>query len=132
MILTKIEPQPPQGIKYMLGGESWLSTDKQTPMRLHCEEWGNLGPMELNAEIPKNSAGFRVRCTTIPAPAGAIGFIDVDGVYFWTDTDCYGRATAERSNAALTGAEGGRLECSVRCRTASAEFLGKEKQCLDG
>ena len=97
-ILTMIDPQPPKGIKYMLGRESWLPADKQTPMRLHCEEWGNLGPMELNAAIPKNAAGFRVRCTTIPAPADAIGFTEVDGAYFWTDTDCYGRAAAERPN----------------------------------
>lgn len=85
-ILTKIEPQPPKGTKYMLGGESWLPADKQTPKRLCCEELGNLGPMELNPEIQQNAAGFRVRCTTIPAPDGAIGFTEVDGVYFWTDT----------------------------------------------
>ena len=97
-ILTKIEPQPPQGIKYMLGGESWLPADKQTPMRLHCEEWGNLGPMELDPSIQDNGHGFRVRSTYLPAPPGAIGFTEVDGVYFWTDTDCYGRAAAERPN----------------------------------
>ncbi len=90
--LGKIEPQPPQGIKYMLGGETWLQPDKQTPIRLLCEEWGNLGPMELNAEILPNKAGFRVRLTEIVAPPGAIGFTQVDGVYCWTDTDEYGRA----------------------------------------
>jgi len=94
-LLGKIEPQPPQGIKYMLGGEPWLPADKQTPVRLFCEEWGNLGPLELNAAIPKNAAGFRVRCTTIEAPAGAIGFAAVDGVYHWTDTDCHGKTASE-------------------------------------
>jgi hypothetical protein len=96
-ILSKIEPQPPQGIKYMIGGEPWLPAEKQTPIHLHCEEWGNLGPAELNREIPKNAAGFRVRCTSIPAPAGAIGFKEVDGVYYWTDTDCYGRTETDAS-----------------------------------
>lgn len=102
-IIGEITPQPPEGIKYMLGGESWLDAKYQTPIRLHCEEWGNLGPLELNPEIKPNAAGFRVRCTTILAPAGAIGFKEIDGKYFWTDTDCYGR-TAEA--AALERKEG--------------------------
>lgn len=91
-ILRRIEPQPPQGIKYMLGGESWLPVDKRSPVRLECEEWGNLGPMELDPAIKLNKAGFRVRSTTIPAPAGALGFTSVEGVYYWTDTDMYGRS----------------------------------------
>lgn len=86
-ILGEIEPQPPKGIKYMLGDESWMQADKRSPRRLHCEEWGNLGPMELNQEIKPNKAGFRVRCTTIVAPAGAQGYIDIDGVYYWTDVE---------------------------------------------
>lgn len=98
VILTKIDPRPPQGIKYMLGGESWLSADKQTPFRLNCEEWGNLGPLELNASIPDNGHGFRVRTSEFLAPPGAIGFENVGGVYFWTDTDAYGRTIQERSN----------------------------------
>ena len=84
-ILAKIEPQPPRGIKYMLGGESWLPPDRQTPIRLHCEEWGNLGPMELDPSIQDNGHGFRVRSTDLPAPAGARGFAQLDGTYYWTD-----------------------------------------------
>jgi len=94
--LSKIEPQPPRGIKYMLGDETWLAPADRSPMRLECEEWGNLGPMELNAEIKPNKAGFRVRNTTILAPTGALGFTEIDGVYFWTDTDVWGRSAAER------------------------------------
>lgn len=97
-LLSRIEPQPPQGIKYMLGGEEWMQPEAQSPRRLLCEEWGNLGPLELRPAIKVNKAGFRVRTTEILAPAGAIGFTDVDGVYYWTDTDCYGRTLDERSN----------------------------------
>lgn len=86
-ILGRIEPQPPKGIKYMLGNETWLPAHERSLIRLHCEEWGNLGPMELNPEIKPNKAGFRVRCTTIIAPPGAHGFTEVDGVYHWTDMD---------------------------------------------
>lgn len=86
-ILTRIEPQPPEGIKYMLGDESWLPPEKRSPLRLHCEEWGNLGPMELNPEIKPNKVGLRVRCTTIEAPSGARGFEKIEGVYYWTDRD---------------------------------------------
>lgn len=89
-LLSKIEPQPPKGIKYMLGDESWLPVEKRSPIRLHCEEWGNLGPMELAPEIQDNGHGFRVRCTDFIAPDGAIGFTNIDGVYFWTDTDMFG------------------------------------------
>jgi hypothetical protein len=95
-LLGKIEPQPPRGIKYMLGGETWLAPADREPLRLHCEEWGNLGPMELDPEIQDNGHGFRVRTTSILAPAGAIGFTEVDGVYFWTDRDCFGRTDEER------------------------------------
>lgn len=84
-ILSKIEPQPPQGIKYLIGEESWLDADKRTPLRLVCEEWGNLGPAELNSEILPNAAGFRVRLTEIVAPAGAKAFVQIDGEYWWTD-----------------------------------------------
>lgn len=93
-LISKIEPQPAKGIKYMLGAETWLPPEKQTPLRLLCEEWGNLGPMELDTEIRRNKAGLRVLITEIPAPPGAIGFTDVDGVYFWTDTDAYGPPSA--------------------------------------
>lgn len=86
-ILGRIDPQPPPGIKYMLGNETWLPVAGRTPLNLHCEEWGNLGPMELDPEIKPNRAGFRVRCTTIPAPDGARGFAKIDGVYYWTDID---------------------------------------------
>ena len=97
-LLAKIEPLPPQGIKYMLGGETWLPIEEQSPVRLFCEEWGNLGPMELRPEITSNKAGFRVRTSEFVAPVGAIGFTDVDGIYYWTDTDQFGRTAAERSN----------------------------------
>lgn len=96
-LLAKIEPQPPPGIKYMLGGESWIPKERQTPIRIECEEWGNLGPMELDSTIKPNKAGFRVRSTTITAPEGAIGFTEVDGVYYWTDTDVWGRSAEQRS-----------------------------------
>lgn len=95
-VISKIHPQPPKGIKYMLGGESWMTPEDRTPVRLHCEEWGNLGPMELNPEIKPNKAGYRVRSTDFPAPDGACGFTQIDGEYFWTDTDQFGRTWAER------------------------------------
>lgn len=95
-VLGRIEPQPPIGIKYMLGDETWLPQEKRSPLRLSCEEWGNLGPAELNPEIGPNEAGFRVRVTQFPAPEGALGFTSVNGVYFWTDTDMFGRTDAER------------------------------------
>lgn len=97
-ILSKIEPQPPRGIKYMLGDETWLPRDQRKPRRLCCEEWGNLGPMELNLEIGPNKAGFRVRVTEIIAPPGALGVAQTDDGYFWTDTDEYGRTAQERES----------------------------------
>ena len=97
-LLAKIEPQPPQGIKYMLGDETWLPPEKRSPRRMHCEEWGNLGPMELNPEIKDNGHGFRCRSTDFPAPQGALGFKQVDGVYYWTDVDMYGRTADERAH----------------------------------
>lgn len=84
-ILGRIEPQPPKGIKYMLGNESWLPVHQRDLIRLHCEEWGNLGPMELNPSIKPNKAGFRCRSTDFIAPPGAHGFTEIDGVYYWTD-----------------------------------------------
>lgn len=96
-ILSRIEPQPPPGIKYMLGDETWMPSNQRTPLRLHCEEWGNLGPMELDPEIKPNAAGLRVRCTTLLAPDGALGFTEIAGVYYWIDTDMYGRTAAERA-----------------------------------
>jgi hypothetical protein len=88
-VLGRIEPQPPRGIKYMLGNQSWLPAHERDLITLHCEEWGNLGPLELNREIKPNKAGFRVRTTTILAPAGAHGFTEIDGVYYWTDTSVW-------------------------------------------
>jgi hypothetical protein len=91
-IMGKIEPiQPPPGIKYMLGNESWLPAHERSLIRLHCEEWGNLGPMEMNPEIKRNKAGFRVRTTQFIAPAGVHGFMEIDGVYYWTDTSIWDR-----------------------------------------
>lgn len=94
-IICRIEPQPPSGIKYMLGDETWMKPEDRSPIRLHCEEWGNLGPLELDAEIKPNKAGFRVRSTEFLAPDGAIGFTKVDGLYYWTDTDMFGRTATE-------------------------------------
>lgn len=89
--LSKIEPQPPAGIKYMLGGEEWMPKEIQSPRRLVCEEWGNLGPLELNPDIVENAAGFRVRDTVILAPDGALGFLKIGGEYWWSDRDMFGR-----------------------------------------
>jgi hypothetical protein len=83
-IVCKMEPQPPPGIKYMLGAESWLPSSQQSPRRLSCEEWGNLGPMELDPSIQENNAGFRVRLTHIYAPDCATGYTRVGDEYFWT------------------------------------------------
>jgi hypothetical protein len=80
----RIDPQPPRGIKYMLGNESWLPEAQRTPLRMHCEEWGHLGPMEIDPTIKPNAAGFRVRTSEIPAPVGVTGFTKIDGVYYWT------------------------------------------------
>ena len=85
-LLFVIGPQPPGGIKYMLGNEQWLPMEDRSPARLHCEEWGNLGPMELRPEIKPNNAGFRVRTTTILAPPGADGVRNIKGVYWWART----------------------------------------------
>lgn len=99
-ILGRIEPQPPPGIKYMLGNESWMHPDSRSPERLFCEEWGALGAMELNPEIQPNNAGFRVRHTEIEAPEGAHGFTQIDGVYYWTDTSVWDQMRIDQ--AALT------------------------------
>jgi hypothetical protein len=85
-----IEPEPPKGIHYLLGRESWLKESEQTPLRLHVEEWGNLGPMELNPEIPKNAAGFRMRGTDILAPGWARGFTRQDDRLVWTSDKRHG------------------------------------------
>jgi hypothetical protein len=98
-ILGKIEPQPPsKSIKYMLGGESWMPPERRSLIRLHCEEWGNLGPLELDPEIKDNGHGFRVRSSDIFAPPGAIGFTSIDGVYYGTDVDMYGRTAQGKSS----------------------------------
>lgn len=104
-ILGKIEPQPPRGIKYMLGDETWMPAAKRSPRRLLCEEWGNLGPMMLDPTIPVNKAGFRVRITEIPAPDGAMGFTEVDGAYYWTDADMYGRSAEQRASEGAAPSE---------------------------
>lgn len=98
-LIARMDPQPPRGIKYMVGGQSWLPVEQRDPIRLICEEWGNMGPLELRPEIPPNKHGMRVRFTEFLAPDGAIGFKEVDGVYYWTDTDMFGRtATGERDD----------------------------------
>lgn len=81
-----IVPQPPAGIKYMLGNESWLPESERTPLRLSCEEWGNLGPMELNSEIQPNAVGFRVRHSEFLCPEGYNDFLLENGSYFWVKT----------------------------------------------
>lgn len=80
----------------MLGDETWMPAANRSPIRLLCEEWGNLGAMEMDPEIQPNKAGFRVRHTEILAPGGAIGFTSIDGIYYWTDTDHYGRTAEQR------------------------------------
>ena len=102
-VLGRIEPQPPEGIKYMLGNESWMPAHERGLIRLHCEEWGNLGPMELNAEIKPNKAGFRVRCTTIIAPPGAHGFTQLADGYYWTNMNWDMKKPGVRAAAALAG-----------------------------
>lgn len=89
-VVAKIDPQPPRGIKYMLGGESWLPEAARTPVRMHCEEWGHLGPLELDPQIKPNAAGFRVRTSERIAPPGATGFIKINDEYFWTDDGSHG------------------------------------------
>jgi len=103
IILKKIEPPPPAGIKYMLGDESWMNPEDRTPLRLHCEEWGNLGPMDLNPKIKPNKAGFRVRSTEFTPPPGARGFAKVDGVYYWTDTDVWQQMDEQKGANAHVG-----------------------------
>lgn len=107
-IVAKIEPQPPSGIKYMLGDESWLAPKDRAPLRLHCEEWGNLGPMELNPEIKPNKVGFRVRTTDFLPPEGARGFMKLNGVYYWTDTDVWQQMKEEKSVGQGMERDGGR------------------------
>jgi hypothetical protein len=85
-VVSKIDPQPPRGIKYMLGAEKWLPRDKQSPLRLSCEEWGHVGPMEIDPEIMSNKAGFRVRTSEFKAPPTVDGFTKINGEYFWTTT----------------------------------------------
>ncbi|WP_284076355.1 hypothetical protein [Herbaspirillum aquaticum] len=96
-IIAGVYPQPPESaqIMYMLGGEEWLAKENRSPIRILCETWGNLGPLELNREIPPDKAGFRVKHDEILAPDGCIGFKQIDGKYYWTDTDCYGRNIAD-------------------------------------
>lgn len=81
--MIRIEPQPPSGIKYMIGAESWLPKEQQAPRRMICEEWGNMGPLELRPEIQPNKVGLRVRVTELLAPEGFDTFKEVDGVYYW-------------------------------------------------
>ena len=88
--LGAVTPVPPKGIRYVIGGESWKDPADRTPVRLIVEEWGNLGPMEMNPEIKPNAAGFRVRVTEILAPAGARGVEEVNGVLHWSIRDTYG------------------------------------------
>jgi hypothetical protein len=95
-LIAKIEPQPPKGIRYMLGGQEWLAPEDRDPFRLVVEEWGNLGPLELRPDVPDNGHGLRVRLTEFAAPAGVIGFAEIDGELWWTDTDMFGRTAAER------------------------------------
>ena len=88
-LLGPVNPPPPRGIKYCIGGESWLPARKRTPVRMVCEEWGHLGPMLIDPTIPKNAAGFYVRSTQIMAPKGAYWFTEIHGIYYWTAEDPY-------------------------------------------
>lgn len=89
ILLGPIDPQPPKGIKYVIGGESWLPPEDRTPRRLICEEWGNLGLLVLDPAIEPNTVGLRVRTSEILAPEGANWFHEVDGVYYWTKETCW-------------------------------------------
>jgi len=91
-------PQPPKGIKYLLGGETWLLPENRSPLRLCCEEWGNLGPLEMNPEIKPNAAGFRVRVTYIHAPEWATGFFEKGGLYYWHSNEDAGSEQKSVSN----------------------------------
>ncbi len=70
----------------MLGDESWRPVEERTKRRLVCEEWGNLGPMELDSTIKPNKAGFRVRITEIECPVGMNDIEEQDGIYYWKNT----------------------------------------------
>lgn len=84
MAFVPMDPQPPIGaIRYTLGNECWLPVPERTPLRLCCEEWGNLGPLGLDRSIPKNKAGFRVRVTEILAPSSDAQAKCLDGVWGW-------------------------------------------------
>ncbi|GAB3685691.1 hypothetical protein [Salinisphaera aquimarina] len=74
---------------------------QRSPLRLRCEEWGNLGSLELDPEIPENSQGLRLRTSDIAAPPGALGFAQRNGVYFWTDTDMFGRGARELADISV-------------------------------
>jgi hypothetical protein len=80
--MIRIEPQPPRGIKYIVGDESWLAPEKRTPLRLICEEWGQIGPMVIDSSIKPNAAGFPVRVTEFLIPEG-MAYTKVDGAYYW-------------------------------------------------
>ena len=79
-----MDPQPPHGIRYLVGNQSWLKPEDRTPLTLVVEQWGNLGPMELDPSIRPNRAGFRVRELTFLAPAWARGFATRSGLLVWT------------------------------------------------
>lgn len=96
-LLGLVDPPLPRAIAYMLGDETWLPPEKRTPRRIHVEEWGNLGPMELDPEIQPNAAGFRVRSSDRLAPPGALGFTRSGDVAHWTDVDEYGHTAEQRA-----------------------------------
>lgn len=102
--LGAVTPTPPKGIRYVVGGESWKDPADRSPVRLIIEEWGNLGPMEMNPEIKPNAAGFRVRVTEILAPDGARGVEEVNGVLHWSIRDTYGNLPSPNVQSEPTAA----------------------------
>lgn len=82
--IARVDPQPPRGIHYVIGGESWLDPQDRTPVRLVIEEWGIPGCY--------TKVGFNVRATEIVAPPGVYGVErGDDGVLYWSRRDCFGR-----------------------------------------
>jgi hypothetical protein len=81
-ILAPLDPQPPKGMKYVLGGESWKDPADRSPIRLVVEEWGVDGCW--------TKGGFNCRVTEFLAPPGARGIEEKDGMLHWSTRDSYG------------------------------------------
>ncbi len=69
--LIKIIPQPPKGIKYMVGHQSWLPKEKQTQRILVTEMWGIRPTIGLCGHVQ------------ITAPDGYEDYVELSGIYYW-------------------------------------------------